>query len=168
VTPDRFVTDSSLEFLARRLRFLGYDVLTLRGARLEEVFERAAREGRIVLTLSPRHPRRFGAVPVMHVAREWPEEAVRTIASSYTAASAPFSRCPECNTALQGRTSFEAVGEVPGRVLRRSQWLHYCPTCGKWYWDGTHTANLRAWLERVLERPLEPPATAPPPAGPLP
>ena len=168
MTPDRFVTDSSLDFLARRLRFLGYDVLTLRGARLEELFELAAREGRIVLTLSSRHPRRFGAVPAQRVARERPEEAVRTIAGSYAATSAPFSRCPECNTALQGRTSFEAAGEVPGKVLRRARWLHYCPTCGKWYWDGSHVAHLRAWLERVLDRSLDPPAAPPPAAGPLP
>jgi len=174
VTPHRFATDSSLDFLARRLRFLGYDVASVRGARLEDVFETAARESRIVLTPSARHPRRFGDVPVVRVEREAPERAVRAIAAAYLPASAPFHRCPECNTALERRTAFEAHGEVPGRVLRRVQALHYCPHCGKWYWDGSHVARLRAWLEAALGRPLDagagpgtPPDPPPPPLGPL-
>ena len=57
MAPARFVTDSSLDELARRLRFLGYDIVTLAGARLEELFVAGRRDGRTVLTLSARHPR---------------------------------------------------------------------------------------------------------------
>src|SRR6266850_296581 len=63
MSPARFITDSSLDYLARRLRFLGFDVRTLEGARLEEVFSAARRDGRTVLKLSARHPRRFADVP---------------------------------------------------------------------------------------------------------
>ena len=152
----RFVTDASLDSLARRLRFLGYDVATQRGARLEELFERARREGRIVLTLSARHPKRFADVPVLRVPRDDEPAALRAIAADHEPASPPFSRCPECNSALQRRLAFEARGEVPARVLRDARALHYCPTCGKWYWEGSHTARLREWLERALGRPIAP------------
>ena len=167
MTPDRFVTDSSLDLLVRRLRFLGYDAALLRGARLEDVFEVAQREGRIVLTLSTRHPKRYGAVPVVRVTRERPDDALRAIAARYTPASEPFGRCPECNTVLEPRTPFEAGGEVPGRVLRRVKVLHYCPHDGKWYWDGTHVARIREALERVLGRALKPAGSGPPAPGPL-
>src|SRR5262245_19349889 len=50
--PTAFVTDSSLALVARRLRFLGYDVATHPGARLEELFAAAREQGRTVLTLS--------------------------------------------------------------------------------------------------------------------
>lgn len=152
--PARFVTDSSLEFVARRLRFLGYDVTSLRGARLEELFEAAEREGRILLSLSARHPRRFGAVLALALRREDPEAAVREIAARYEPTGRPFSRCAECNAPLQRRHPLEARGEVPGRVLRSARALSFCPHCGKWYWDGTHVARLREWLERVLARSL--------------
>ena len=154
VPPARFVTDSSLEFLARRLRFLGYDVLTLRGARLEDLFERARVEGRTVLTTSARRPRRYADVPALGVARGDPAGSLRALAAAHEPAGQPFSRCAECDTALQERHAFEASGEVPGRVLRGARSLHYCPTCGKWYWDGTHVAKIRAWLEQALGRPL--------------
>lgn len=161
--PARFATDTSLELLARRLRLLGYDVATVPGARLEELFEAARREGRTVLTLSRRHPRRYGAVPAIAVPRADAAAAIRMLVAAHEPAGPPFSRCTECNQALQRRHGFEARGEVPGRVLRATQWLHYCPGCGKWYWEGTHFLRLREWLERALGHPLEPPA--PPAAG---
>lgn len=154
MAPARFVTDSSLAFLARRLRLLGYDVALLPGARLEELFEAGRREGRSVLTTSARHPRRFADVAARRVPRAPAEELVRAIASESEPAGAPFSRCLDCNVALQRRHPFEARGEVPGRVLRAARALTYCPSCGKWYWEGSHVARLRAWLEAALGRPV--------------
>lgn len=163
--PARFITDTALDLLARRLRFLGYDIVTVRGARLEEVFEAARREGRIVLRLSPRHPRRFSDIASLAVPRENPQAALRGIAQAYEPAGPPFSRCPACNTALERRHAIEARGEVPGRVLRSGSGTSHCPSCGKWYWEGSHVKRLRAWLERALGGPL---ATGPPSAPPAP
>lgn len=161
----RFACDASLEFLARRLRFLGYDVAPFGAARLEELFEAARRDGRTVLTRSVRRPRRWADVPAVRVDPLDPAAAVRALAESHAPAGPPFSRCPRCNVALERRLAFEARGEVPGRVLRRSEVLHHCPHCGKWYWDGSHTARIRAWLEAALGRPL---ASFESPAGPMP
>ena len=161
--PARFLTDSSLQSLARRLRFLGYDVITLAGARLEEVLAAARREDRTVLTLSARRPRRWADVPAITVERGDEAGAVRKVAASGEPAGPPFSRCGECGTALERRHAFEAHGEVPGRVLRSALFLHYCPACGKWYWEGTHVARIREWLEQALGRPLAPPEGTPRP-----
>lgn len=157
--PSRFVTAASLDFVARRLRFLGYDVVTHPGARLEELFEQAARDGRTVLTTSGRHPRRFGEVPAFRVPGADPAAAVRAVTEAHEPSGAPFSRCARCNQPLQRRTSFEAVGEVPGRVTRAGGPLTWCPFCGQWYWEGGHVARLRKWLEAALGKPLpSPPA----------
>jgi hypothetical protein len=150
----RFVTDSSLDFVARRLRFLGFDVAPLGGSRLEELFEFAAREDRVVLTLSARLPRRFGSVAAIRLERDRPESAVREIASRFEPSSPPFGRCPECNSPLQTRHPMEARGEVPGRVLRAHTEFRFCPVCGKWYWNGTHVERIRQWLEAALGRPI--------------
>ena len=150
----RFITDTSLELLARRLRMLGYDVASVPGARLDELFEAARREGRTVLTLSARRPPRSADVPALRMPRGDPVAALREIAAAHEPAGPPFSRCPGCNVALQRRTAFEAVGEVPGKVLRGSPSLTYCPHCGKWYWEGSHVARLRAWLADALGRPV--------------
>ncbi len=161
--PTRFLADSSLESLARRLRFLGYDVATIAGARLEELLEAARCEGRTVLTLSTRRPRRWAGVPAITVGRGDEAGAVRRLAAACEPAGPPFSRCGRCGAALEPRQAFEAHGEVPGRVLRSATALRHCPACGKWYWEGTHVARIREWLERALGRPLEPREDAPRP-----
>ncbi len=160
--PARFLTDSSLDYLARRLRFLGYDVRTLPGARLEELLEVARTEGRIVITTSRRHPRRYSDVTARVVPHAQAEIALRQIVAAHGPAGAPFSRCPACNAALRERHAMEARGEVPGRVLRAARRLTFCPSCGKWYWHGSHVDRIREWLERALGRPLtlEPPPAA--------
>ncbi|MCC6350425.1 MAG: hypothetical protein IT347_12630 [Candidatus Eisenbacteria bacterium] len=152
--PARFVTAASLEFVARRLRFLGFDVVTHPGARLEELFEAAEREGRVVLTTSTRHPRRWSHVAAVTVPGADPAAAVRAIANAHEPAGPPFSRCPRCNQALHRRTSFEAIGEVPGRVTRANALLTWCPACGQWYWTGSHTERLGKWFEAALGRPV--------------
>ncbi len=162
----RFVTDAALDRFARRLRFLGYDVVTHRGVRLEELFELAGRDGRIVLTSSPRHPRRYAAIAALQISAADEAAALRHIAARYEAASEPFTRCPRCNTALIKRSTFEARGEVPGRVTRSGSPLRYCPACGKWYWIGSHVARIAAWLEGALGRPVVVPQAEPQARGP--
>jgi uncharacterized protein with PIN domain len=150
----RFATDTSLDALARRLRLLGHDVATFRGVTLEELFAIAAAEERTVLTLSPRHPRRFAAVNALRVPREDLRAGVRAVAELHAAAGGPFTRCALCNTALQARHSLEARGEIPGRVLRRVRATLYCPMCGKWYWHGSHVDRMCAWLSETLGREI--------------
>jgi uncharacterized protein with PIN domain len=146
--PTRFVTDASLDQLARRLRFLGYDVATHRGARLEELFAVAAAEGRTVLTLSSRRPR--SGVAVLQVPRADEIAAVRELAAHHAPSGPRWSRCPACNSALQSRSAFEAVGEVPARITRSGWPLAWCPACGRWFWPGSHVARMNAWFEQVL------------------
>ena len=151
----RFVTDASLDQLARRLRFLGHDVVTHRGARLEELFDAAALDGRTVLTSSDRHPRRYAAVPAMRVRRGDLAGALRAVTDAHAPAGPPWSRCPTCNVVLHARSTFEARGEVPGRVARMATRLTWCPSCGQWFWPGSHVARMQAWFESTLDRPLQ-------------
>ncbi len=153
----RFVTDASLEQLARRLRMLGYDVVTHRGARLEELFAAAAAEGRTVLTLSNRGAPRRSPAGVFVVPRGELAGALRAVVAAHEPSTPRWSRCPACNSALQPRSAFEALGEVPGRVTRLGTPLSSCPSCGRWFWAGSHVARLERWFESVLgpdpERP---------------
>lgn len=148
--PVTFVTDASLALLARRLRQLGYDVLVHRGARLEELLEAAARDGRTVLTRSGRHPKRWAAVPVARVTGTDTAEQLRVAVARGPASSAPLGRCSHCNHALRTRSMFEAHGEVPGRVARSGSPLWSCTGCGQWFWLGSHTDRLHAWFTAAL------------------
>jgi uncharacterized protein with PIN domain len=144
------VTDASLDQVARRLRFLGYDVVTHRGARLEELFAVAAAEGRTVLTLSARHPHRAEGVAVVRVPRGDAGAAVLEVVARHAPSGPRWSRCPRCNSSLQARSSFEAIGEVPARITRSGWPLSWCPSCGQWFWPGSHVARMNAWFDRLF------------------
>lgn len=160
VDPVRFLADSSLDLVARRLRVLGFDVVTVRDARLEDLFEAARRDGRTVLTTSARHPRRHADVGAITLPREAPQKAVRAVAEAHASSGPPFSRCPICNHELLLRTPAEGSGKVPDAVLRAGLALRSCPGCGRWYWHGSHVDRLRRWLGGALGRDV-PPAGAP-------
>lgn len=145
-----FVTDASLGQLARRLRQLGYDVLVHRGARLEELLEAAARDGRTVLTRSARHPKRWAAVPALHLGDADLAEQLRKVTARALPSGPPLGRCSHCNHVLRSRSVFEAHGEVPGRVARGGTPLWSCTGCGQWFWLGSHTERLRAYFNGIL------------------
>lgn len=152
------MTDASLDELARRLRFLGYDVDTHRGARLEELIAVAAAQARTVLTLSAREPRLAGVVPVMRVQRGDLGAALRAVATRYAPSGPRWSRCPICNVALRSRSTFEAIGEVPAKITRSGWPLSSCPSCGRWFWPGSHVTRMNEWLDRELGLVPPPPA----------
>lgn len=154
MNPVTFVTDASLDPLARRLRQLGYDVLVHRGARLEELFAAAATDGRTVLTRSARHPKRWAAVPALQVEGDDLAAQLRSARALGPASGAPLGRCTHCNHVLRSRSAFEAHGEVPGRVARGGSPLFSCTGCGQWFWLGSHTERLREWFTAAIG-PLE-------------
>jgi uncharacterized protein with PIN domain len=41
--------------------------------------------------------------------------------------------------------------QVPQRVLRTRDELWRCPECGRVYWEGSHTAQMREVIDQVLE-----------------
>ena len=110
----------------------------------------AAAQGRTVLTLSTRPPRQAGPVAVLRMPRGDVGGAVRAVAARYAPSGPRWSRCPICNVALRSRSTFEAIGEVPARITRSGWPLASCPSCGRWFWPGTHVARMNAWFDREL------------------
>ena len=150
--PDRLIVEDSLELVARRLRMLGFDVASAGALALPELLAEAERQGRIALTPSARHPRRYGHVRVISVPLAHPAAAVRRVVRTCMPAGPPFTRCPRCNVALEAKSGAEAVGHVPQDVLARVDPSGRCPACGRWFWEGSHTQRVRQWLRaaRVL------------------
>ena len=155
--PAGWIADSALELVARRLRVLGFDVQSGGGARLEELVERARRDGRGVLTTSARRPHRVRDVLVVSLPRADPMAAVRRVAAIAAPVGRPFRRCTVCNTLLV-RVEAGSAAEVPEDVRASGSPIRRCPGCGRAYWAGSHTDRLRRWLEAALARPIAGPA----------
>jgi len=135
--------------LARYLRFVGCDTAYAKGRSDDEILELADREGRVLLTRDRQLSQRRAAAlriesPVL--AEQW--RAVRSAWPSVPTEPS-FSRCTLCNGLLEERP---AVGRsdlglaVPPPVRSGEAPLYACCTCGHLYWEGSHTAKVRATI----------------------
>lgn len=152
--PTRFLADEMLGRLARYLRFAGYDVRYARGESDEEIRAAANREGRVLLTRDRALARRVPGALLLtspHLAEQW--KAVRASCPEVRGTIA-FQRCTVCNGPLgpyATRPGDPRPDGVPWSRVERGLALYRCERCGHLYWEGTHSARVRADLERWSE-----------------
>ncbi len=60
-----------------------------------------------------------------------------------------------CNAPLEEAAYHAVAGDLPPEVRTdprvRSAGFRRCPSCGRVYWEGSHTRRMRRWLEAVAE-----------------
>jgi len=145
VPPPRWLVDEMLGRLARYLRFVGSDTVYLKGVTDDDLLERAAREGRILLTrdraLSKRAPFAF-LVTSPHLGEQWRQVRERWPQLS---TAVRFLRCSLCNGLLEPADPATVGGEgaVPPAVAESGRELFCCRECGHLYWEGSHTARIQ-------------------------
>ncbi|HUI98809.1 MAG TPA: Mut7-C RNAse domain-containing protein [Usitatibacter sp.] len=147
----RFVADTHLGKLARHLRMAGFDTLYGNDWDDERIVSIARRDRRTILTrdramLRRRDVERGYCVRAVESEAQLAEVVERL---QLEALIDPFTRCRECNTALEDAAR-EAVQErIPEKVRALYDRFKRCPTCGRVYWEGSHYARMKGVLERL-------------------
>ena len=162
--PDpRFLADAMLGRLARWLRTLGYDTAWDPEIADEVLVRRALEEGRRILTRDGGLLREW-RVEGMRVEAEKPVEQLREVVEAFDLPRPTrlFTRCRECNAGLEPVSLDDVADAVPegvtGRLRAREgeegskegPTLARCPHCERVYWEGSHTARMRAVLDRIF------------------
>jgi uncharacterized protein with PIN domain len=152
LTEKRFAADAMLGRLARWLRLLGFDCAYDPKITDEEIVRHAVLDSRTILTRDRSLPEEWW-VPNIYVVRE---EEVRKqlveVIQGFDLASCIrlFTRCNGCNRALNRVTRPDVSGRVSPRVLELHDVFSECRDCGRVYWEGTHTARIRALVEGLV------------------
>jgi len=140
----RLICDGMLARLARWLRAAGYDTeLAGAGVSDRDLMAKARAEDLLILSRDRKLLERRGAeasVFLIHSGRI--EEQIREITKPLGIdwMKAPFSRCLQCNTALNPATSQQRTTiteDVSGQEP-----VYYCPSCQQVYWDGSHVRRI--------------------------
>ena len=152
-SPDpRWLADEMLGRLARYLRFLGYDTSYAQDLRDLEILRRAREEGRTLLTRDRQLAMRAKASVLLRSLDL--EGQLRELRRAYPAlrGEVRFLRCSLCNALLASadRSSPVPPWGVPEPLWGSSEPVYVCPSCGQAYWEGSHTREIRATLERVF------------------
>jgi len=152
----RFLCDSHLGKLGRRLRLLGFDTLLAQDITGQDpgddaLAQIAHAQRRILLT----RDRGLLARPDLTHALEIPqaplEAQLRDLIERLQLrdCAAPFTRCTCCNASIESADPDELSG-LPAGVLRRQTRFWRCPGCGRIYWEGSHHRRLRALVDALL------------------
>ncbi len=144
----KFIVDSMLGKLAKRLRLLGHD--TLFDARLDdrELLKISKADGRIIITRDRQLSQIHGSKVFLIKSTDLDEQLkeFHALAGIRPGGSVPFSRCSECNSPVEEVSKDKVKDIVPEHVYETMDKFSYCPKCKKAYWRGTHYEKLKKEL----------------------
>jgi len=140
-----FAVDWMLGRLARWLRVLGHDVAWGPHLRRRTLVACARSEGRLLVTRDTRLLRDPQLPSHVFITHDRFRDQLRELAAQVpltVSAAVPFTRCLDCNRALEAVPRDAAAGRVPPYVLETAPRFHRCPGCGRLFWTATHHAHM--------------------------
>ncbi len=149
----RFLADAMLGKLATWLRILGCDVEYYGDLPDDEVVERAARTGRVILTRDTLLVRRRGAREnhFFVTGDHWRDQLRQVVAAfGIDPSGRLFTRCVRCNAPLVPIEKPLVAGRVPPYVYETQETFSACPSCGRLYWKATHRERMERQLREIL------------------
>lgn len=154
----KFICDVHLWKLARRLRLLGFDTQydpRWDDARLADISQK---QELILLTRDRGLLIRRKVERGIYIYNTDPEKQVKELLRrlGVRGPTAPFTRCLLCNGFLEPmdmadqETVKKVKSLVPGEILKWADDFHYCPSCRKMFWKGSHYLKLMKKLDEYL------------------
>ncbi|MGP8153143.1 MAG: Mut7-C RNAse domain-containing protein [Smithella sp.] len=149
----KFITDASLERLAKWLRLLGFNTVVFTKEAGREMLCLAAAEDRIVLTrrkdmIERQFSGRLHLITDIDIGNQ-----LNDVIGKYSLKidrQRMFGICLECNQKLNPVDREEVRDLVPPFVFENCTEYNRCPSCLKIYWMGTHQRNALKFMEKHI------------------
>ncbi len=153
--PPSFIADEMNGRLARWLRILGFDCIYISGENADSnILKLALETGRIVLTSDKELYRKIirrGGYAIL-TPGDTLENKFRYIKNEIDIkkwiGKLPH-RCSICNSILV-KVPSNMIPDLPPSVKERFTHVWHCNNCGKTYWEGSHWANIKKQIKRLL------------------
>jgi len=147
----KFIVDSMLGKLAKRLRMLGHDTYFDTALDDRELLKISKSEDRVIVTRDRGLAKIKGAKVILLSSTEIHEQLVEfsRLTKVHFNESSSFTRCPECNTNIESVDKEKVKKLIPKMVYDTMDKFSYCPACKKAYWQGTHYGKLLRELKTV-------------------
>jgi uncharacterized protein with PIN domain len=153
----KFVVDSNVGGLAKRLRMAGFDALFFKDIADNRLVRIALDEDRVLLTrdteIMKRRVIRSNRLKAILIEGDDVKSQLHQVLTTLNLAAKvlPFSRCMECNELLMPREKTDIEGLVPPYVLQTQTDYMQCPGCKRVYWRGTHWEKMNIELEEIIK-----------------
>ena len=146
----KFAADRMLGRLAKWLRVIGQDVIYGEHLSGSGLIRAARAESRLILTRDTRLKHKQPP-PFLFIGSDHYREQLRQVITEFglEPAQAMFTRCIECNTALQPKSKESVKGGIPPYVFSSQETFSRCPTCQRIFWPATHHEKMLEELRRI-------------------
>ena len=153
IDSDRFLVNSMLGGLARKLRMLGFDAEFSSGVDGAVIRYRSRAEIRIVLTKNTELAKVLGDRAWLVSGTGTREEfrSVVPLLRRISGSADPLSRCLDCNSPLEKITREAARNTIPHYSWTNTDHFMRCPDCKKKYWKGTHHKRMLDEIKEMEE-----------------
>lgn len=139
----KFAADRMLGRLAKWLRVIGQDVVYGQHLSGYGLIRAARAEDRLILTRD-RRLKQKQPPPFLFIDSDNHRDQLRQVitACGLKPAQSIFTRCIECNTALEPRSKESVEPIVPPYVFSSQEKFSWCPKCRRIYWPATHHQKM--------------------------
>ena len=153
----KFLADTMLGSLAKKLRLLGIDTAYISDPDDSELKYLVRSQTRILLTRDLNLSKKMGDLAWLVTGKNTREEFLSVVEKlkPFSDLLVPFSLCLDCNDLLLSMELSEAQGKVPPFIYQSQKIFSHCPSCGKVFWKGTHSKRMEeevAWMRKILEK----------------
>ena len=150
MTETKFAADYMLGRLAKWLRILGHDVIYGRHLTGYGLIRAARAENRLILTRDRRLKQKQPPPFVLIESDHYREQLLQVIRHcGLKVGEEVFTRCVECNSALQAQPKGSVESIVPSYVFSTQEQFFSCPRCHRIYWPATHHQRMLAELRNL-------------------
>ncbi len=139
--------------LAKWLRILGYDTAYYPKISDPELIRLAQQEARTLLTRDIRLTQRRSVTDYLVIESSAYQQQLRQVVTHYRLDpfTRLFTRCLQCNDALQAIQKEEIRAFIPLYVWQTQEHFQICPSCHQIYWAGTHRSQMLDHLSTMLQ-----------------
>jgi len=149
----KFIADVHLGRLARYLRMMGFDVLYKNDFDDKEIVTFSLSERRAILTKDRGILKRNEVTHGYWIRSTKVKEQVIEVIKRFDLKNniKEFSRCIECNSALESIPKSKIIAGLPPKVSKSQESFFICPYCQKIYWKGTHHQKMLSFIQSVKD-----------------
>jgi uncharacterized protein with PIN domain len=149
----KFLTDATLDRLAKWLRLLGYDTAVFQNEAGRQMLRQADKEGRIVLTRRGDMIERQFSGSLFLIKSVDIGNQLNDVIGKYSLQidrQKMFGICLVCNEKLNQVSREDVRDLVPPYVFENCNNYNQCPSCNKIYWMGTHQRNSFEFMKKHI------------------
>ncbi|MGQ0772420.1 MAG: Mut7-C RNAse domain-containing protein [Nitrososphaerota archaeon] len=151
----KFIVDSMLGTIAKKLRMLGFDCKYSAVIDDEDLMLVAKKESRIIITKDHQlvdNAKKHDILTIeifTHTEKEQMIEIAKKMNWKKFEFSIYNTRCPVCNGSLQIIEKDQVTDKVQPKVMQNVKEFWSCNDCQHIYWEGTHIRNLKKLIDEI-------------------